>query len=462
MEYNNLKDESAVILRPAYPYGRQQIWLPTDLHTVAARLESVGIKTDVIDLNFDQLPENIGDYDHIGIGVIGPPYISSSIKLSEEVMKLTGKKPMIGGPGTKYFSPEQFNTLYGDVIQIKEDIDLSSRVGRFVPSVYGISIADRIKDMDPERLKTYLSNEFSFFVSQGCKYACDFCSADRTRLGKKVEEEFSLVIENDLDAIVEKADEFGIPKLTMYITPLDLFQNRKQFREVLEIFADKNNKYNIEFELRGLSRINSFLSALEKEPKLYDLIPEAGLKFVGFGIDGTTAEVWKSQHKGNKNLSEFNRAFELCSQVGITPEALMVMGFHDQNGKPVDNLESLRKNVDYSIDIAETMGVIARPHVAKDMVPGNGGWDNPIWNKQRQQLLENPEFFKNLDFVTFASEITHPHEEFRHHVNSAYSEIVERLKPTGQCVTSPLMPYTGDESQDLEADNYNKQVPCDK
>ena len=461
MVYQN-KYQSAVMLRCAYPYGKQQTWLPTDLHKVSARLETVGIRTDVVDLNFDSLPQDLGDYDFIGIGVVGAPYIPVSRKLAQEVRERTGKIPMLGGPGVEYLTPEQFNHLYGDAIQVRNDLDLSKAVGRIVPAVYGVSIADRIKDMDSERLKKYLEGEFSFFVSQGCKYACDFCAADRTRNRNKVVERFSLVMRTDLEAITEKAVEFGIPKLTMYITSLDLFQNPKQFREALEVFAEASRKYGIKYDLRGLSRVDSFLTALEAEPRLYGVVPEAGLKVVGFGVDGTTEEVWKSQHKGNKRLSDVNKAFTLCSEMGITPEALMVMGFHDSNGVPVDNQKSLRKNVEYSINRAETMGVVARPHVAKDMVPGNNGWKSPTWEKQRQQLLENPELFRNLDFVALASEITHPDEEFRQHVNDAYLDIVRALTPTGHCVTSPLMPYTGEEHQDRVAETFNMLVPFDR
>ena len=83
------KEQSAVLLRCAYPYGKQQIWLPTDLHKVGARLETIGIRTDIIDLNFDPLPQNIGQYDFIGIGVVGAPYIPTSLKLAQEVREKT-------------------------------------------------------------------------------------------------------------------------------------------------------------------------------------------------------------------------------------------------------------------------------------------------------------------------------------------------------------------------------------
>ena len=287
MAYEN-RNQSAVILRCAYPYGKRQTWLPTDLHKVGARLDTVGIHTDVVDLNFDSLPQNLGDYDFIGIGVVGAPYVPVSRKLAQEVKKRTGKSPMLGGPGVEYLTPEQFSHLYGDAKQLRNDLDLSRAVGRRVPAVYGISIADRINKMDSERLKKYLDGEFSFFVSQGCKYACDFCAADRTRDGDRVVEKFSQVMKNDLEAITKNAAEFGISKLTMYITSLDLFQNPRPFREVLEVFAETGKRYGIVYDLRGLSRVDSFLTAMEAEPRLYEVITNAGLRVVGFGVDGTT------------------------------------------------------------------------------------------------------------------------------------------------------------------------------
>ncbi len=454
--------KSAVLLKCAYPYGKQQTWLPTDLHKVSATLEAVGIRTDVIDLNFDSLPQDIQEYDFIGIGVVGAPYIPISQKVVQEIREKTSAIPLLGGPGVEYFTSSQFSQLYGNATQIKNDLDLSRVIGRTIPPVYDVSIADRIKRMDVKRAKQYLEAEFSFFVSQGCKYACDFCAAHRTRNERKIVEKFSQVMAEDLDAITQRAIECRIPTLTIYLTSLDLFQNPRQCKETLDIFVEKNKKYGVKYNLRGLSRVDSFLTAMETEPELYNSIPDAGLKVVGFGVDGTTTDVWRSQHKGNKRLSDVDKAFTLCSDVGITPEALMVMGFHDHNGIPIDTPKSLRQNVEYSINRAETLGVVARPHVAKDMVPGNNGWNNPAWEKQRQQLLHNPNLFRNLDFVALASQITHPNTEFREQVNHAYLQIVNTLTPTGHCVTSPLMPYIGDEHQDRIADCFNMLVPFDR
>ena len=74
-----------------------------------------------------------------------------------------------------------------------------------------------------------------------------------------------------------------------------------------------------------------------------------------------------------------------------------------------------------------------------------------IWHKISDKLIRNVSKHQNIFLASNLLTLSY-----------TVLILVERLKPTGQCVTSPLMPYTGDESQDLEADNYNKQVPCDK
>lgn len=454
---------NAALFRCQYPYGKSQLWLPMDLHKVAARLEAAEISADVIDLNLEQMPENIDSYDRIGIGVVGAPYVPVSRQVAKEVEKRTGKKPIIGGPGVEHLAPDEFTAIYGDAVQVTDDSTFGSAFGiDTIPPVYDTTISWRIQAMDRKELKRYLESEFSFFVSQGCRHACNFCAAVRSRKGAKVTEQFSHVVGEDLSALCEAAQSLDVRRLTMYLTSLDLFQNPGRFREVLREFSRAKQKYDTDFHLRGLSRIDSFLEAVKEKPEFYDLIPRSGLKTIGFGVDGTTEKVWRSQHKGNKSLSDADKAFELCKKLGVTPEALMVMGFHDQAGNPVDTPYSLNKNVDYSLDRAERYGAVIRPHVAKDMVPGNDGWHNPAWSVQHDRLLKYPQLFRNLDFVALASDITHPDPEFRQYVNRAYIEIVRRLAPHNLCATSPLLPYTGDRYADMQADMFNMLVPFDR
>ena len=107
-------------------------------------------------------------------------------------------------------------------------------------------------------------------------------------------------------------------------------------------------------------------------------------------------------------------------------------------------------------------GVVARPHVAKDMLPGNNGWRSPVWAQQRERLINNPELFKNLDVAALASDVTHPNESFRREVNEAYLEIIRNLTPRGLCGTTPIIPYTSDPDQKAIADTFNMLVGFDK
>ena len=456
------EEQTAVLVRAEYPYGKSQTWLPMDLHKVAAQLDAVGIRADVVDLNFESLPSNLGRYDFIGIGVIGAPYIPTTRRIAQQVKEMTGKRPLIGGPCIGYLSPEEFRVLYGDATQIKNTQDLSVAVGREIPSVYDTSVNGRIRGMEPSKRERYLRSEMSFFVSQGCKFACDFCAAERSRPGSPIKEQFSRVISDDLDALCESAVSSNVPTLAFYLTSLDLFQNPAPFKGVLETFTQAKQKYGVDFRLRGLSRADSFLQSLREEPDLYSIIPSAGLRIIGFGVDGTSERVWRSQHKGIKSLSDADTSFEISRSLDVTPEALMVMGFHDSHGKPVDTSESLRTNFDYAVSCAEKKGVVARPHVAKDMVPGNNGWNNPVWAEQRARLFANPTLFRNLDFVALASEVTHPDAVFREQVNAAYTDIIRTLTPQGLCATSPLLPYSGDPEKDRVAETVNMLIPFDR
>ncbi|MFA6072910.1 MAG: hypothetical protein WC758_02260 [Candidatus Woesearchaeota archaeon] len=451
----------ALLLRPQYPYGVKQVWMPMDLIKVASKFNSINIESKIVDLNIENKPENISQYDYVGFGVMGPPYIPSTQELFREIKSTTNKPILIGGPGVEHFSEQEFKVLYPGAIQIANDVDFTKVIGKTVSS-YDSSIVSILANMSANIKQEYLSNEFSFFVSQGCKYSCDFCAALRSTPKNPVREKFSSIMQEDLEAICLDAKSFNIEELSMYLSSLDLFQTPKKFLETLKIFSETSHKYDIKFNLRGLSRVDSFLNALDQEKEFYEFIPRAGLKIVGFGIDGTTEKVWKSQHKGIINLSSADKAYRLCDQLDIVPEALLVMGFHDKNGMPVDTSESLKKNVEYALDRSEKYNVVIRPHVAKDMIPGNNGWNNPVWLKQKSFLLENPKYFKNLDYVALASKLTHPDEEFRNKVNDAYLQIIQQLSPNNKCVTKPLLSYSGDESYDKIVDTFNMLIPSDR
>ena len=246
----------ALLIRCPYPYGKSQTWLPMDLHKIAASFEAAGTHTDVVDLNLEPLPP-LDRYDHIGIGVIGMPYIPVSQRIARDVYEKTGKKPLIGGQIIGAFRPDEFESIYQNAVQIsghiaEDTVDkITGRVSRsYNPAletlgikalpVSDISVATRIKQMPDDLLKKYLQNDFGFYVSQGCKFTCEFCSVwDK---GKPEKFSKTTVIERDLDALCESAQRLGLPGMILYLSSLDLFQNPRQFKDVLDSFARARQK----------------------------------------------------------------------------------------------------------------------------------------------------------------------------------------------------------------------------
>ncbi len=460
-----------LLIKPPYPYGKPQIWMPTDLMKVASQLKMVGKETDIFDMNREsadliRVARLDNKYDYVGIGVTGAPYIPVTKRLSENLL-LAGKKVMLGGPGVEHLKREEFSRIYGNgPIQIKNDADLAEAIGvEKIPSVYLAGISDQMDGLHGHAAWEYLSKEISFFSSQGCKHSCRFCAAVRNdpKSPEKVSEIFSETISDDIQAIGENARRVDKKNLRMYISSLDLFQSPEKMAEVLQEIGKASKTYGIDFSLRGLTRVDSFLEAVEKYPELREIIPYSGLNTLGFGIDGTTDYVWKSQRKGGMSLEEAERAFSLCKEMGITPEALMVMGFNTIGNRKGDDKKSLKKNVKYAKYVTKKYGVVSRPHVAKEFYPGTEGWENKYWNDQKEKLFENIELFKNLDFVAYASEITHPDPKFRKKVNKAYKAIIDSLGSVEKCATSPLMPYkSGDKEWNLYADRFNMESTFDR
>lgn len=456
--------KNITLFRLSYPYGKSQIYFPTDLLLIAGRLKKEGVKAIVYDLNLYDLPDSdeLSEQEGFGIGVIGAPYIPGARNLALNLYEETGKPVGVGGQPIEKLPPEHFDRIFGgEITQVRSDVDLEKLLGissAGLPSPYESSILPALDSIPQEDLPKYLAREFGFFISQGCKFTCDFCAAE-----KRMPERYrsNEVVEEELVELTKRAKRHGIDKMAMYLTALDLFQSPKPLTETLEVFARTGRDNRMEYELRGLARIDSFLKALEQEPSLEKLIRESGVGVVGFGVDGTTEKIWRSQHKAHKDLSEVDRALDRCKYVGITPELLMVMGF------PEDNLGSVAKNYFYTVAKAFTHGAVSRPYLAKNFVPGNNGWTDAQYEQSVEKILDNPELFTNLDFATFGSSLTHPRRFHRLISNIAYAAITLTLEPFGRNATYPLMPQKEQRGFISRAYNkfanaVNKVIPFDK
>ncbi|MAG60916.1 hypothetical protein CL619_03970 [archaeon] len=400
---------------PSIESGEQgHVYLPTALLTVAARLLEAGIYVGVHDENLKEAKVNS---KNVGISLLGAPYIPEAISLQERLeQEAKGRNYFLGGQVISGLSDSQLTKLFGDRgFNGNNNLVLSKQLGIDIlslPSVEETSLVPAYELLDNESMQEYLSREFSLSVSQGCKFACSFCAAPRSHkdpvtgiVEKNVEKYRNLeVVGQELDYLSKRAAEFGLDKLDMYMSNLDIFQTPAELIKFANVVQQiRKNNPRVALNLRALSTVDSYLRAREHRPDAVEAIVEAGFHTVGFGVDGWTKDVWNAVKKGHNTEEKCLEAIRSAKEdYNITPEILMVFGH-----PCADDEYSLEQAHEVTERVVEKYGAIPRPHVAKEVIPGNDGWVDP--NKQHivEALMNDYGSFQGLDFAATPSAMTH-------------------------------------------------------
>ncbi len=325
-----------------------------------------------------------------------------------------------------------------------------------------VPVYERISDAD---MREYLSREMSFYLSQGCGYHCSFCAADRTekdpfsgQIIRKVQERYRApdVLECDLAYLFERAEKLGIQQLSLYLSNLDVFQTPEKLEEFAKIVQTVRASHPaVGLRMRGLACVSSFtrLNHFHKKRKgrVIRAICDAGLVSIGFGIDGGNPEVWESVQKPqNVSIKECESAIRIArEEYGITPEVLMVFGH------PAENERSLRDAVAFTLRLVEQYGAVPRPHMAKNLVPGNQNWKDPANQDRMQMFLKHPEAFQALDFTTLPCALTHPDQALRALAAHYYRMIADIHAGEGGVNTLVTYPEWSPEI-DAELQNFHR------
>ena len=435
------------------------IYMPTSLLAAATILLKVGFSVSIQDENIaSNSVERI-----TGINLLGAPYIPVAIELQKRLNHIFGDDYLllIGGQIVSGLTDSNFKRLFGKNVvsgNYPESLSKALKVDkRQIPRIENLSLIPAYSLLSDESMYLYLSNEFGFYLSQGCKCWCSFCAAKRSGYnpvyGKVVKErevyrDLEIAAE-DLDFLIRRGQRLGIQKLHLYLSNLDLFQNP----DSLGVFANNVKGTKAEYEdfnivMRGLSNVRSFLYAHDNCPHVIENMIEAGLKQIGFGVDGATTKVWKETRKP-QTKSECIRAIVISKTIyGLTPETLMVFG---HNG--LEDETSLRLAYEFARDMQTEYGALPRPHVAKDIVPGNNGWYDHKNRLIVEKYLNAPCLFQNLDFTAVPSPITHPNQEFRRLVKKYYLEVCN----LSGCLTQDVLPVSPEMSvsEFSEVKSYN-------
>ncbi|MBI2572893.1 radical SAM protein [Candidatus Woesearchaeota archaeon] len=431
------------------------IYLPTSLLTIGSRLLQAGVDVTFHDENFR--PRTISSR-YVGSNLLGSPYVPQVIRLHEDIARETQQEMtfFIGGQVVSGLSPQQLERLFGASTHSGNNDENVARIldldQRALPSSRQTSLIPAYEKIDDESMKEYLSREISLYVSQGCKFACDFCAAVRTTKDPttgeviKIKEEYRnpLVVQKDVEYLVSRAKILGIDKLQIYMSNLDVFQTPHELvRFANGIKEIRKNNPDFEITLRGLATIDSFLRTRDKQPPSIEALVEAGFNAVGFGIDGMTPQIWQAVKKGHNTKNKCLEAIRSARQdLGITPEVLMVFG---HNG--IDTPKTLQLAYEFTMDMVERYQAVPRPHVAKAFVPGNEGWISPDHAHQVEALMQHPESFQSLDFTALPSPLTHPNKELRRVATEYFLKMCDIPTAT----TLPIMPITPDmTNQEIE------------
>jgi hypothetical protein len=453
-----------------YPYGKKQVYLGSTLPIVASQIERTSFyntETYIKDLNFifdRDLPDFTQQSEEsaidviknngiVGTTVIGPSYIPIAIKYAEKISSL-GILIMIGGQPIAKMSQELFRKLFKNPLiqQIRNNSELSNAIGteNTITDACETSLSSVYGKM--ENMEEYLKKESALYISQGCLYNCKFCGAEKNQ-----QEKFKNLdlFKEDLTTLTKIAKGFGYKKLEFYASNLDFFQNPFVIVNYLQAIIDVKKEVGIDIRVRCLACMLSFIRACELMPNLKDLLKEAGLWCIGFGVDGSDKTVWKAQNKNQNKEIDVIKCLDLCKDYGIRFEMLMIMGFTQ------DTKKTLWKNfVNAYKYVTKYDNVMLRPYLAKEIIPGNEEWNNNVVFQEK--FVRNPELFYNLDFCMIGSKLTHPKFWHRFWSNLTFLAICGIFTPLGKCCTSPLMPYGGSKIWNMFAKLWNKIVPFDR
>lgn len=421
------------------------IHLSAPLITAMARLHAAGMT------HFRYDDENFGDAanekieaDIVGINLVGAPYIPKAIELIRHHVR-DGATVLLGGQIVDSLGSDlgrlieefrgRFTILNGNSPEnLKKVFGLTH-----IPTEEEVSSIPIWDQIDEDQMESYLSHEISFYLSQGCKHKCTFCQAK-----KNTPERYRDLAQSsrDLEWLTQRALSFGLDHLDIYLSNLDLFQTPAELKRFADAVIYLKKKHGFTYNMRGLSTVDSILEA---SPSVIEKMREAGICTVGFGIDGATAEEWRSTGK-IQNLSDNNEAdaqkcidaIRTTHEHGLTPEILMVFG-HDV-GDFTKSKHALEMALKFSQEMMATYGAIPRPHVVKNLVPGAKDWKKRKTNAELiELLLDHPEFFQALDYTALPSEFTHPDPEFRALVEHYYRAVCS-LSPKSTRLIYPDTP----------------------
>lgn len=319
---------------------KPMIFQPLGLFYLAARLESLGHRTEFFDLNVDRFPPD--EFDQIWISATSPqmrevrkigriaPYYNCKFVLGgagvwanyQSCMDL-GYDTIVGGESD---SPANMETILDKVEEGWKylAVPVSKTLDWVLPPVrrWSRKYQSRLVDFDGE-----FRDCTTMFTSRGCPLECAFCESGRhgviwDRLTRY--EPLEIVEEQ-----IEQAVKFGYGALAYYDDILPLHKKRTQ--KLMEL----HQKYNVIWRCFLRSDIINNQGGYDYLRDMRD----GGLVEVFVGVESASNEV-KNNITKKTTIDQDTNIVQWCKQLGIRCKVSLIMGLPGESQETID--ETLR------------------------------------------------------------------------------------------------------------------------
>lgn len=414
-------------------HGDGHIYSPTSPWTAAAKLIAAGADVDVVDENIR--PANLDAYDVVGANLVGLAYVPTVRERFRSLLEGGKQQVLFGGVvvsgmtiqssgGGLHYNPQDFHDFFGPhAIPGSNLVEVARSTGAeysHIPQDKEVSLIEVYKKIPDADMQRYLEGEISFFLAQGCNQHCVFCAAPND-----IKEDYreKNVLAKDLLYLTERAQSLGLNKLSMYLSNLDIFQTPEELGKFFSILQALKKVYpGFAYGVRGLAITSSLVRMRREFAHVLDAGKDAGLHKVGLGVDGGDNQIRRNLQKGFVNDDNVLASMAICKEYDLTPETIMVFG------GPQETKETLENAFRLTGELQEKFGAIPRPHVFKDLIPGNQYWSERVSTpraKERKQIMkQDTRFCQAMDFKALASSVSHPDAMLRYMVNEYYRRML--------------------------------------
>lgn len=337
----------ALVMPKATFLSETMAFMPLGLCYIAARLESFGHRTELFDLNEDELPRD-GEYDQLWISATAPQ-ISDVKRIARETAGWKTKR-VLGGASV-WADPQTFKTIGFDLAVAGEcdHPDATRKILELAenPPSDHYAFFPVSKNLDwvlppvrrwSDRYNAWFSDFYgthyratTMFTSRGCGFSCAFCESGRQGVvwDRFVRFESLDIVEQQ----IREAKEQGYDCLAYYDDVLPIRKDRTLALMKL------HNKYNM--------RWRCFLRTdLVSKNGGYDYLNEmkkGGLVEIFVGVESADNNVKAAIHKGT-TIEQDTDVLRWCRALGIRMKASFILGL------PSESMDSMKKTRDWILE----------------------------------------------------------------------------------------------------------------